>query len=144
MASTEIRSKEANIQIKVDGQRLGGSFSTVHDLSIKPDAELSKKRFPGMKRFVGDVDVRGYDFSFKTQKRDHLWKTLWSLIEKADKNGTTFPVITLSVTYTYRDNTGDVRTGTLHGDLVMKLDDTNVPEAGYLMDSWSGVCANFT
>lgn len=144
MAATEIRAKEANIQITVDGQRLGGSFSTIHDLSIKPDAEISKKRFPGQKRFAGDLDVRGYDFSFKTQKRDHLWKTLWALIEKADKNGTTFPTITLAVTYTYRDNASDVRSNTMHGDLVMKMDDTSVPESGYLMDSWSGCCGFFT
>lgn len=144
MGSTEIRAKEANIQITVNGQRLGGSFATVHDLDIKPDAKLDKKRFPGQKRAVGDLDILGYDFSFKHEKRDHGWLTLWKLYEKADKNGTPFPEVSLAVTYSYRDGTDNVRTGTLHGDMVLKLDTTNVPKDGYLGGSWSGFCGNFT
>jgi len=144
MGATEIRSKEANIQITVNGQRLGGSFATVHDLMIKPDAKIDKKRFPGQKRAVGDLDIMGVDFSFKHEKRDHSWKTLWKLYEDADKNGTLFPEVTFAVTYSYRDNTGNVRTGTLHGDMVLKMDDTNVPKDGYLAGSWSGFCSYFT
>lgn len=144
MASTEIRAKEANIQITVAGQRLGGSFATIKDLSIKPDVTLDKKRFPGMKRAVGDLDIKGFDFSFKTEKRDHTWKTLWRMVEQADKNGQPFPVITLAVTYSYRDGSNDVRTNTLHGDLVLKLDDDNIPESGYQMDSWTGFSSFWT
>jgi hypothetical protein len=144
MAATEIRAKEANAQLTVDGRRLGGSFSTIKDLSIKPDKEIAKKRFPGMKRAVGDLDIKGYDFSFKTEKRDHAWRTVWGLFEQADKNGTVFPVVTIAITYSYRDGSSDVRTNTLHGDLILALDDTNLPESGYLMDSWTGFGSFFT
>lgn len=144
MAATEIRAKEANAQLTVDGRRLGGSFSTIKDLSVKPDKEIAKKRFPGMKRSVADLDLKGYDFSFKTEKRDHSWRTVWGLFEQADKNGTVFPVVTLALTYAYRDGSADVRTNTLHGDLILALDDTNLPESGYLMDSWTGFSSFFT
>lgn len=144
MASTEIRSKEANVQMTVNGQRLGGSFVTIHDLMIKPDAKIDKKRFPGMKRAVGDEDILGYDVSFKHELRDHVWVTLWTMIENADKNGTPFPEISMAVTYGYRDGSRNVRTKTLHGDLVLKLDDSNVPKDGYLAGSWSGFCSYWT
>lgn len=144
MSSTEIRAKEATVQLTVNGQRLGSSFATIYDLSVKPDKKVEKKRFPGEKRARGDVDVMGVDFSFKTEKRDHSWKTVWKLTEDADKNGTPFPEISISVTYAYREGTGNVRTGTLHGDMILTLDDTNVPKDGYLTDSWSGFCSYFT
>lgn len=144
MASTEVRAKEANIQITVNGQRLGGSFSTVHDLTVKPDVQLDKKRFPGQQRAVGDLDIKGYDFSFKHEKRDHSWATLWKLYEDASDNGTPFPEVSLTVTYSYRDGVGAVRTKTLHGDLVLKLDDDSVPKDGYLGGSWTGFCAYWT
>lgn len=144
MAATEIRAKEANIQITVAGQRLGGSWSTIKDLSIKPDVDISKKRFPGEKVAKGDLDVKGADFSFKSEKRDHTWKAVWNQIVKADKDGLPFPVISLAVSYAYRDGTANVRTNTLHGDLVMKLDDSGVPENGYLVDSWTGFCSYWT
>jgi hypothetical protein len=144
MASTEIRAKEANIQLTVAGVRLGGSFLTIYDLAIKPDVVMDKKRFPGQKRAVGDIDVKGVDFSFKSQKRDHQWKTLWAMIEQADKNGQPFPVITLAVTYSYRDGSGLVVTNQIHGDLVLQLDDDNVPESGYQVDSWKGFASFWT
>lgn len=144
MASTEIRAKEANAQLTVDGQRFGGSFLTIYDLSIKPDKEIAKKRFPGMKRAVGDLDIKGFDISFKTQKRDHSWRSLQLKYEQADKNGTPFPVVSIAITYAYRDGSGDVRTITAHGDVVLVQDDNNLPEAGYLVDSWSGYCSFVT
>lgn len=144
MSSTEIRAKEANVQLTVAGVRLGGSFLTIKDMSIKPDATLDKKRFPGMKRAVGDYDVKGYDITFKTEKRDHQWKTLWRLFELADKNGTPPPVVTMAVTYSYRDGSQLVVTNTLHGDLVLVPDDFPVPETGYLVDSWKGFASFFT
>lgn len=142
--STEIRAKEANVQLTVNGQRLGGSFATIHDLMIKPDSKIDKKRFPGDKRAVGDLDILGVDFSFKNEKRDHSWKTLWKLFEDADENGTPFPIVTITVTYTYRDGSANIRTGTLSGGLVLKLDDSNVPKEGYLANGWSGFCSLWT
>lgn len=144
MASSEIRSKECNAQITLNGQRLGGSFLTIYDLSIKPDKTIDKKRFPGMKRAVGDLDIKGFDGSFKTQKRDHSWRTVALAFEQADKNGTEFPVVSMAITYAYRDGSSDVRTVTAHGDLVLVQDDNNLPESGYLVDSWAFFCSYVT
>lgn len=140
MASPEIRNKEATIQVTLDGQRLGGSFSTVKGFNLKPDVELAKKRFTGMKRAAGDLDIKGYGFSFKTEKRDHLWWTLWKKIEQAETNGLPFPVISLAITYSYRDGSGNLKTVVLHGDLVIMLSSDDIPE-GYQENSWEGFCS---
>jgi hypothetical protein len=137
----EIRSKEATVQLTVDGQRLGGSFNTIMDLQIKPDADIAKKRFPGEKRASGDLDVKGYDFSFKNEKRDHTWFQLWKKFEQADTNGTEFPTVSMAITFSYRGGARQLKTITLHGNLVLKLDDDGVPADGYLSSGWSGYCS---
>lgn len=138
--SGEIRAKEARAQLSLGGTRLGGSFSTIHDISVKPDAEILKKRFTGQKRAEGDIDIKGWDVSFKTEKRDHLWNQLWATIEKAELNGDPLPDITLTLTYTYRDGSKVLRTETL-GRLVLKMDENSIPKDGYQMNSWTGFCS---
>jgi hypothetical protein len=139
--ASEIRAKEARAQLTLAGQPLGGSFSTIHDLAIKPDAEIAKKRFTGEKRFRGDIDVKGWDFSFKTEKTDHLWQDLWDIIQQAELNGDPLPEITLDITYSYRDGSRLLKTVSLHGDLIIKMDENSIPKDGYQMNSWSGVCS---
>lgn len=139
--SGEIRAKEARVQISVDGVRLGGSFSTIHDISVKPDAAIAKKRFTGEKRARADLDVLGWDLSFKTEKRDHLWSALWDKIQAAEINGDPLPDIVLTITYSYRDGSKLLRTTSLSGDLVLKLDEDSIPKDGYQMNSWSGFCS---
>lgn len=140
----QIRAKEARARLTVDGVQLGGSFSTIHDISIKPDATISKKRFTGEKRARGDIDVVGYDFSFKTEKNDHLWWILWNKIQDAEREGRPLPDIVLTLTTGYRDGSGVLRSIGLSGDLVMKIDEDNIPKDGYHMVSWSGFCADTT
>ena len=142
--SGEIRAKEARVQLTVDGVRLGGSFSTIHDLSVKPDATNSKKRFTGEARGRGDLDVVGWDFTFKSEKRDHLWSTLWSRIQEAERNSKPLPDITLTVTYKYRDGSGILRSESLSGDLVMKMDENSIPLNGYQVNTWTGFCGENT
>lgn len=136
----EIRAKDATYQITVDGVRQGGSFATIKDITIRPDVEIAKKRFAGEKRHRGDLDVKGYDFSFKNEKRDHTWWTIWKKFETAENNGNPFPVVTIAVTARYRDGSGNLRTITLHGDLVMKPDEDSMPLDQYQEVSWSGTC----
>lgn len=138
--SGEIRAKEARAQLSVNGTRLGGSFSTIHDISVKPDAEISKKRFTGQKRAEGDIDIKGWDVSFKTEKRDHTWSALWALIEKAELNGDPMPEITLTLTYSYRDGSRLLRTESL-SNLVLKMDENSIPKDGYQTNSWTGFCS---
>jgi len=140
---SEIRAKEATVQVTVAGQRRGGSFLTISDVSIKPDVEIMKKRFTGEKRQVGDLDVKGYDFSFKIQKRDHVWWQTWKEFEAAELAGLEFPVMSVAITATYRGGGGLVKTITLHGGLVFKIDDDNIgSDAGsYQEVSCSGTCS---
>jgi hypothetical protein len=139
--SGEIRAKEARAQLTVDGVRLGGSFSTIHDISVKPDANISKKRFTGEQRARADLDVLGWDISFKTEKRDHLWSALWDKIQEAEINSRPLPDIVLTLTYGYRDGSGLLRSVALSGDFVLKMDEDSIPKDGYQMNSWTGFCS---
>ena len=137
MGAIEVRNKDALIEIRVDGQRLGGSFSAVKGFNLKPDLEMPKKQFTGDKRWKMDLNVKGYDFSFKTEKRDHVWFALWKKIELAEFNGLPLPDITLSVTIKYRDGTGRANTYIVHGDLVLAMKGDDIP-AEYQEISWEG------
>jgi hypothetical protein len=137
----EIRAKEARAQITVDNVPFGGSFSTIHDIDVKPDASIAKKRFTGEKRARGDLDVTGWDISFKTEKRDHLWSELWALIEAAEINSDPLPDIVITLSYEYRDGSHIVRTETLSGDMALKMDSNSIPKDGYQMNSWTGFCS---
>jgi len=139
--ASEIRAKEARPQLTVDGQPIGGSFMTIHDLVIKPEVDMTQKRFTGEKRFRGDLDIKGWSFSFKTEKTDHVWAELWDLIQDAELNNRPLPEITLDITYTYRDGSNVLRTVSLHGDLVMKMDENSIANNAYQTNSWSGICA---
>jgi len=137
----QIRAKEARAELYVNGIRLGGSFSTIHDISVKPDVTLSKKRFTGQARAAGDLDVMGMDVSFKTEKQDTIWSDLWQQIQNAEENGLDMPEIEMVMTYAYRGVAGVVSTITLHGDMVLKMDEDSVPQTGYQGNSWTGFCA---
>lgn len=143
MAATEIRNKDATLQLTVDGQRLGGSMLTIKGFNLKPDVEMTKKQFTGDKRAKADLNIKGYGFSFKTEKRDHIWWTVWKKIEQAELAGIPFPVISLAVTYSYRDGSGLLKTNVLHGDLVMHLTSDDIPEQ-YQETSWEGFCSYAT
>jgi hypothetical protein len=137
----EIRAKEARAQLTMNGSRVGGSFSTIHDIEITYDATITKKRFTGEKRSRADLDVNGVDFKFKTEKRDHIWMQLWSEIQDAELNGRPLPEFVFSITHSYRDGSNRTNTVALSGDLVLKLDTDSVPKDGYQVNSWSGSCS---
>jgi len=140
-----IRFSEATIQFTVDGQRVEGSFATAHDISIKPDAEITKFRDAGEKRFHADLDVKGYDFSFKLRKADHVWWTTWQKFEAAERQGREFPVMSIAITGRYRGASNQLRTITLHGGLVFKIDNDSVGSDGaYQEVDISGSCAEAT
>ena len=134
----QIRAKEALVQIKKGDQRLGTSMRKILDFKWNPDAEITKTRFVGDARHTPDLDVKGCDFSFKTQKQDHVWFELWNEIQQAEELGNELPEITLSVTFAYRG--GAQRTIVLHGEMVMKLDHDDIPNGDYQVASWSGSC----
>lgn len=140
----EIRAKEARVTLRVDGVALGGSFSTIHDIDVKPDAEITKKQFTGDQRARGDIIIRGYDISFKSEKRDHLWSQLWRLIEECESSGRPLPDIVMTLTYGYRDGSGLLHNETLSGDMVLKMDSNSIPKDGYQMNQWTGFCSHNT
>lgn len=140
MSATELRNKDANIQLTVDGQRLGGSFLAIKGFNLKPKVEKREVAFTGDKREAGDLNIKGFNFSFKTEKRDHVWWTLWKKIETAELASQPFPVISIAVTFSYRDGSGLLKTIVLHGGLVMHLTDDSIPEQ-YQETSWEGFCS---
>jgi hypothetical protein len=138
--SKQIRSKEALVQITENRQRLGTTMLKILDFKWNPEAEITKTRFLGDSRETPDLDVKGASFSFKTQKQDHVWFDLWNRIQQAEEQGNDLPDISLAISYSYRGTTA-TRTIVLHGELVMKLDDDDLPaDGGYQVVSWSGSC----
>lgn len=136
--SQQTRSKEAKVQIKKNGVRLGTSMLLITDFSWDPDAEIKKTRYVGDKRNTPDLDVMGVGFSFKTHMRDAVWMDLWNEIQRAEELGLPAPDIVLSVIYGHRNGTRS--TVGLHGELVLKLDKNEIPTGDYLSNQWSGYC----
>lgn len=136
--SKQTRSKEAKVQINKNGNRLGTSMLLLTDFSWDPDVEIKKVRYIGDKRNTPDLDVMGHAFSFKTHMRDNIWMATWNEIQIADDLGVPPPDITLSVIYGYRTGTRGI-VG-LHGELVLKLDKSDIPTGDYLSAAWSGYC----
>jgi hypothetical protein len=124
----------------VNGRRLGGSFTKVTELDITPAAEIVRTQFAGEPRESGDLDMRGYEYSFKTHVERHDWFDLWKQIEQAEENGEELPAVSLAVTYRYRG--APLKTVTLHGDCILKLDKGGSwSDAGeYIPAEWSGFC----
>lgn len=136
--SKQIRFKEANVQITKSGRRLGGTMLKITDFSLKPEAEIQRTRFVGEKRDSPDLDVMGNTFSFNTQVRDRVWFDLWNEVQANEEAGTELPELSFAVTDAYRDGTD--LTVVLHGQLVLKLDSSEIPSGGYRTLAWSGFC----
>lgn len=136
--SKQIRFKEANVQLTEGGVRIGGSMLKITDFRLQPEAEIQRTRFVGEKRDSPDLDVMGYTISFNTQVRDRVWFDLWNRIQANEEAGTELPEISMAVTDAYRDGTD--LTVVLHGELVLKLDSSEIPSGGYRTLAWSGFC----
>jgi hypothetical protein len=134
----QIRFKESTVQITKSGIRQVGSMLKVLEFKIDADAEIVKTRFVGEKRTSPDLDVQGYGFSFQNQIRDRRWFTLWNEIQVAEEQGLELPELSIAVTDAYRD--GSNLTLVLHGEMVMKMDSSEIPTGGYRTVSWSGYC----
>jgi len=138
MAARQIRTKEAFVQISKDGVRLGTSMLKILDFKFDPEVDIKKTRYSGEKRDTADLDIKGVNFSFKTNAVDHAWFDLWNEIQTADEAGIDGPDISLAVTYAYRN--GRDESLVLHGDLVLKLDSQEHPNDDYVAQSWTGYC----
>jgi hypothetical protein len=136
--SKQIRHKESVVQITKSGVRLGGTMLKITDFRLQPEVEILRTRFVGEKRDSPDLDVMGYSGSFNTQKRDRVWFDLWNEIQAAEEAGTELPEISMAVTDSYRDGTR--LTVVLHGELVLKLDTSEIPNGGYQTAAWSFFC----
>lgn len=134
----QIRFKESTVQLTKSGIRQVGSLLKILEFKVDTDAEIQKTRFVGEKRTTPDLDVMGYNFSFKNQVRDRRWFTLWNEIQIAEENGVDLPELSIAVTDAYRD--GSNLTLVLHGEMVLKMDSNEVPSGDYRTTSWSGYC----
>lgn len=138
MSSRLIRTKEATIQVSIDGVRQSWS-GLIKDLSIKPDVDRAKFRHVGAKRSTGDLDIKGFDVSFKTSIQTHAWWDVVKAMMEAERNGQDMPEVSIAITYAYRGSA--TRTVTLHTDAILFPDDFTIPESDYLTLSWSGFFA---
>lgn len=136
--SRRIRSKEADIQIIVNGSRLGKSMRKVTDFRLEPTAEFTRTPFVGQARDSNDINITGYEFSFTTHVNDFEWWDIWQDIADREELGAELPTITLTVTYKLRGTSN--RTVVLSDDLLLKLDTSEIPEGDYVNNTWSGVC----
>ncbi len=139
MSQDKTRAKEATVQITKSGKRLSGSMLKIFNFRIEPEVEIQKPRTVGESRARGDLDVKGFNFSFQSYVSDKEWLALWSEIGKCDELGTPFPEISIAVTIAHRS--GAPANFTLHGDLVMHLSPLERPEDGYVTHSWTGYCS---
>lgn len=141
MSSNLIRAKEATIQVTIDGVRQTWSRK-IKNFNIKPDVERTRTRHVGQARAAGDIDIKGYEVTFKCNRSDHGWMEVINRVQRADSNGDILPDVSIAVTYSYRD--GQSRTVTLSGGCDLFPDDLDIPESGYVEDSWTGFFPNMT
>lgn len=135
MSSNLIRTKEATVQVTIDGVRQPWS-RRIKNFSIKPDVERPRTRHVGQARAAGDIDIKGYEATFKCNRSDHGWMDVINRVQSADRTGQPLPVVSIAVTYSYR--TGQSKTVTLSGGRDLFPDDLDIPESGYIEDSWTG------
>lgn len=141
MSSKDIREKEVLIQVTQDSRRRSLRAT---DLAIKPKVERPTSRAAGEKRDQGDIDVSGFDVTFKTSIPDHVWYEIMKETEEAERLGTTMPEVSIAVTFAYRAGIGS-RTVTLAGNgATLFPDDITVPGKGYVMASWTGFFPEMT
>lgn len=131
-----IRSKEAQVLFVVDGVRLGQSMRKVRNFSITPDAEITKTMFVGERRANGDLDIRGYDFSFEVHLLNRDWFDLWEDIQNAEEQGNELPEIAVLVNFAYRGNPSHAIA--IQDDVILKLDTFDNPDGDFAGATWSG------
>lgn len=141
MSQEAIRFKDATIQLTFNGRKLLGTFTKISSFTITPDKEVKKSMYAGEKRQRIDLDVKGYDFTIELNEAGKEWQTVAKAFEDADRNGTPFPRVTITVTGTYRA-AGAARTGTavLHDEVIMFFDNRSFSGSEYVKIPFSGSC----
>lgn len=145
--SHRIRGQEAIINVTVADEfaaafgligRLGGSFAKVRNMTITPRIEQSEEGFIGDDTDELDQQLNGYDFSFTVDETDSIALDFLSLIAFKENNKLPRPVITVSVSYIYRDLFVLPRTEVLLDCIMKPTERTIGGRKEYIQNSFEG------
>ena len=145
--STRLRGQEAAISITVADEFLSafglqglleGSFTKVRDFSLTPRIDQTEEAYLGEDFDDLDQQLHGYDFSFTVDELDTQALDFLSLIAFKETNKLPPPVITVSVSYVYRDPNVLPRTEILMECVLKVAERTIGGRKEYIQNSFEG------
>ena len=145
--SSRLRGQEAKIAITVADEFLAtfglaglleGSFTKVRDLTITPRIDQTEEAYIGEDFDDLDQQLHGYDFAFTVDELDTQALDFLSLIAFKETNKLPPPVITVSVSYVYRDPTIVPRTEILMECILKVAERTIGGRKEYIQNSFEG------
>lgn len=103
--SKRIRGQEATVQIVVDGDVKGGSFSKVTNFNLAPRQDVTETDFLGELESDLDFQHHGYDFDFEIHEMDNKVRRLLLDLVAREKARQPQPTINVVVTFAYQAGT---------------------------------------
>ncbi|MGZ6970965.1 MAG: hypothetical protein ACXVID_04820 [Thermoanaerobaculia bacterium] len=138
--SLRIRGQETFVQLIIDGELLGGSFTKCENFKVTPRADLTDTGFLGETEDEPDIMHHGYDFSFSIHEQDNAAFEVWDTIVADLAAGVALPQIDVMVVKRYRDPGVKPVTYT-YQKAVLKLDSQDQgARKDYVKSSFSGKC----
>ncbi len=132
--ASRIRGQEALLQITVADDRLaefqlegglGGSFTKVRDLTITQRMDIIEENYLNETFTDLDQQLHGYDLSFTIDETDQSTLQFMSLVATNEELHLPPPLVTIAVTYFYRDGQGTTKTE-VYQDCILKQNDRSI------------------
>jgi hypothetical protein len=149
--SSRIRGQEATVRIKVADEfaaafgifgQLAGSFFKVREFTLTPRTDLVEQEYLGEDFDDLDVQHHGFDFSFTIDELDNAAINFLSLIVFKESAKLPPPVISVAVTYIYRETAIVAptlpHTEELIGCVMKQADRTIGGRKEYIQNSYEG------
>jgi len=151
--SSRLRGQEAFISITVSDEflqsvglagELAGSFTKVRDFSITPRIDQIEESYLGETFDDLDQQVHGFDFSFTVDELDASALQFLDLVVFKEQFNLAPPVVTVSVTYVYRE--GGVQPQTqIFSDCILKNAERSIGgRKEYIQNSFEGKAKQHT
>lgn len=112
--SSRIRGQEMSLSISVQDEfaaafqifgQLAGSFFKVRDWTLTPRTDLVEESYLGENFDDLDIQHHGFDFAFTVDELDAAAINFLSLLTFKEENALPPPIIGVSATYIYREQT---------------------------------------
>ncbi len=149
--SSRIRGQEAAINITVADEfvipfglegLLTGSFTKIRDFTITPRIDQTEEPYIGETFDDLDQQLHGYDFGFTIDELDTQAVDLLSLLAFKEGSNLPPPVITVSVSYIYREPNILPRTEILM-ECILKPSERSIGgRKEYIQNTYEGKCKN--